>query len=207
MGLFNINGGFAKFMNRAIDVFILSILWLVFSLPLVTIGASTCAAYYVSLKMVDDEEGYIAKDFIKGFKTNFRQGTIVWAFTAPCIYVVYLMWQVVIKSDDINFIVIVGAILFTALVIACFLYTYPMIARYENSLPKIIRNSIGICIQYFKRTVIVIVLVAIEVVIISWNKWTLLVGLLIGPDFIIFTISAFAKRIFLDLEKIARENK
>ena len=59
MGIFNMDSGFARFMNRAIDVLELNILWIIFSLPVFTIGASTCAAYYVTLKMVDEEEGYV----------------------------------------------------------------------------------------------------------------------------------------------------
>jgi uncharacterized membrane protein YesL len=38
----------------------LNFLWLLFSLPVVTIGASTAAAFTITLKMVDEREGYIA---------------------------------------------------------------------------------------------------------------------------------------------------
>ncbi|MCQ2591274.1 MAG: DUF624 domain-containing protein [Treponema sp.] len=201
MGLFNIDSGFARFMNRAIDVLELNILWVIFSLPIFTIGASTSAAFYVTLKMVDEEEGYIAKSFVKAFKDNFKQGTIMWCITAPCIYFSYLIWQAVIKGDDIHFLIIIGAILFTAVAISINLYAYPMIARYDNSLKNIIRNSFGICLMYFGRSVFIIVVVAIECVLIFWNKWTCLAGLLIGPEFVIYTISGIAKRIFQKIEK------
>ena len=117
MGLFNMDSGFARFMNRAIDVLELNILWIIFSLPIFTIGASTCAAYYVTLKMVDEEEGYVGKMFVKAFKDNFKQGTILWLITAPCIYSCYLIWQLVAKADDVNFVVIAGAIIFIARVL------------------------------------------------------------------------------------------
>lgn len=201
MGLFNINGGFWRFMNRAMDVLVLNILWLAFSLPVFTVGAATCAAFSVTLKMVDEEEGYVARMFVKAFRTNFRQGTFMWLITAPCVYAAFLIWQVVAKADGIGFIAILGAIFFTAIVIATNLYAYPLIARYDNTLKNMIKNSLGICVQYFGRTIFLVVLVALEIAIIFWNRVTLAVGAFIGPEFIIYTISAIAKRIFQQLDK------
>ena len=201
MGIFNINSGFSKFVNRLLDVLFLNLLWILFSMPIFTIGAATCAAFSVTLKMVDDEEGYVGKMFIKAFKENFKQASLMWLITAPCIYVLYLEWQVVLKLDDISAIVIIGAIFSTAFVIAMNLYTYPLIARYENSLKNMIKNSFGICMTYFGRTLFLCFLIALEVLIIFWNNWTLLVGILIGPEFIIFTVSGISKRIFQQIDK------
>lgn len=201
MALFNINSGFFKFINRLLDVFFINLLWIICSLPIVTIGASTCAAFSITLKMVDDEEGYIGKTFFKAFKQNFKQGTLMWLITAPCVYILYLLWQMVIKSEDINAIVIIGVILLTAIAISINLYSYPLIARYENSLKKIIKNSFGICVQFFIKTLILIAVVAVEIIIIMWNRWTLLAGIIIGPEFIIYTISGVSKKIFLQIEK------
>lgn len=201
MALFNINGGFAKFVNRALDVLWLNLLWIVFSLPLITVGASTCAAFSVTLKMVDEEEGYIGKQFLQAFKSNFKQGTIMWCITAPLLYFAYLVWQVIIVADEVNFLLILGAILYSAILIAIILYTYPLIARYENTLPNMIKNSIGITTKFFGRTVFIVLMVAIEIVIIFWNRWTMLAGLLIGPEFIIYTISGISKRIFQKIDR------
>ena len=204
MALFNMNSGFWRFVNRALDVLLLNLLWLLFSLPIITIGASTCAAFYVTMKMVDEEEGYVARMFVKAFKENFKQGTIMWLFTAPCIYADYLIWQLVIKGDGINFIVIVGAILYTAVIALVILYSYPLVARYKNSLSNIIKNAFGVSMLYFKRTLFLLFLVALEVAIIFWNRYTLIAGAFIGPEFIIYTISGIAKRIF---QKIERNNE
>lgn len=201
MALFNINSGFFKFINRLLDVLFINLLWIICSLPIVTIGASTCAAFSITLKMVDDEEGYIGKTFFKAFKQNFKQGTLMWLITAPCVYMLYLLWQMVIKSEDINAIVIIGVILLTAIAISINLYSYPLIARYENSLKNIIKNSFGICVQFFIKTLILIAVVAVEIIIIMWNRWTLLAGIIIGPEFIIYTISGVSKKIFLQIEK------
>jgi len=207
MSLFNIESGFVKFVDRALDVIQLNFLWLLCCLPVVTVGASTCAAYYVSLKMVDDEEGYVGKMFFKAFKDNLKQGTIMWFITAPSIYVGYLMWQMVIKSDDTSILVIIGAILYTAIAVLINLFPYPMIARYENSLKNIIKNSVGMSLLFFWKTVFIVVLLAVECFLIFWNKWTLLVGIFIGPEVIIYTVSGVAKKMFLQMDRYAQEAK
>ena len=65
-------------MSRIFDMMCLNVLWLVCSLPIFTIGASTTAMYTVMLKVVKNEEGYIVKGFFKAFKENFKKSTIIW---------------------------------------------------------------------------------------------------------------------------------
>ena len=77
-GLFNINNGFFRAIGRIIDVCWLNILWVLTSLPIITIGASTTALYYTSMKMIRNEAGYVSSDFFRSFKDNFKQSTIIW---------------------------------------------------------------------------------------------------------------------------------
>ncbi len=200
MAFFSIDSKFFKFVSKAADVFVLNLLWILCSLPIITIGASTCAAFYVSLKMVDDEEGYIAKSFFKAFRDNFKQGTILWCISMPVIYLLFLAWQVCLKADDVNTLALIGCIVVTAVFASLSLYAYPLLARYENTLKNTVRNSFGIFMQYFGRSVLILALVALEVLIIMFNRWTQIAGILFGPEFIILTISGIAKKIFLKIE-------
>ena len=47
--------------------------------------------YSVMLKLVKNEEGYIVKGFLKAFKENFRQSTLMW--------LLYLVFGIVIVVD------------------------------------------------------------------------------------------------------------
>lgn len=78
--MFNPDSGFSRFMNRVGDLFTLNILWIICSIPIITIGASTTALYYVDLKLLNNEECYIIKSFFKAFKENFKKSTILWMF-------------------------------------------------------------------------------------------------------------------------------
>ncbi len=76
--LFHYDNPIWRFMGKVTDIFFLTLLWVFLSLPVVTIGASSSALYYVSLKMARNEESYIFQSFWKAFKENIRQSTVLW---------------------------------------------------------------------------------------------------------------------------------
>lgn len=78
----------------------LNILWLVCSLPIVTIGASTTALFYVTLKMAEDRDDGLTRMFFKAFRENFKPATKLWlillavgSFLAVDGFVLRRMWS------------------------------------------------------------------------------------------------------------------
>ena len=201
MSIFSTDGKLYKFICRFWDMVVLSFLWIVFSMPIVTIGASTVAAFSVALRMVDDEEGYIVRSFVKAFKENLKQGILLGLITIVSFYMVYIDIVLfhAIQSNPLP-LLLVGTIA-GVFYVASLLYAFPLAARYHNSVRGIMRNSRQICARYFLRTIIMLVLVVLLILAAMWNEVTLIFGVLIGPAFIIFTIAAFSKRIFQDIEK------
>ena len=78
MNLFSYDSAFSRFLYFVADVVTLHILWILYSLPLITIGASTTALYYSCMKRIRTGEGYVSQNFRKAFRQNFRQSTILW---------------------------------------------------------------------------------------------------------------------------------
>ncbi|MEH7495451.1 YesL family protein, partial [Neobacillus niacini] len=72
-----LDGRFFRFTTKVSNLFLLNILWIIFSTPILTMGAATSAVYYVTLKMVKNEEGYIIKDFWYAFRQNLKQGIMI----------------------------------------------------------------------------------------------------------------------------------
>lgn len=69
-----------RILTRIFDLILLNILWLLTSIPVVTLGAATAALYSVLLSAAEKKEGYIVRDYWKAFRRNFKQSTIVWLF-------------------------------------------------------------------------------------------------------------------------------
>lgn len=201
MKFFSVDGALYKFLTRLWDMIKLNFMWLLFSLPVVTVGAATVAAYSVTLKMVDEQEGYVARQFVKAFKENWRQGIPMGLLALFCSYVVYLDFELqrVMEGDSTMFLIfgMIAAFVFGM----SFIYAFPLSARYENTLIGTLKNSVNIATRYFLRTLLLVAVLAVEVIIFIFNYTTLLIGVLIGPACIMLTISGFALHFFREIEK------
>jgi uncharacterized membrane protein YesL len=201
MSLYSQNSKFTKFMSRLVDICCLNILWIVFSLPVITAGAATLAAYSVALNMVDDEEAYISKSFVQAFRKNFKQGTALFFLTAAALYALYIDVQLVFKSEKPPVVLCVVSILSIAVVFCMFVYAYPLTARYDNTLWNNLRNSFSISIRYPLRTFVIFFVCAIEVFLFTFNMLMEIFGVLAGPMILVYTVSGTAKHIFLKIER------
>lgn len=68
---------FAKGFTTLIDIIILGVLWIFTSIPIFTIGTSSAAMYYAIHKSIFQGRGYAYKEYFRGFRDNFKQGSIV----------------------------------------------------------------------------------------------------------------------------------
>ncbi|MGN1158640.1 MAG: YesL family protein [Lachnospiraceae bacterium] len=201
MKFFSVESPLYRTLCKFTDLVKLNLLWLLFSLPIITIGVSTVAAMSVALKMVDDEEGYFLKGFLKAFRENWKQGTVLELITIAACYAIYLDFQLfeAVPGNPIGFLIV--GIIASFLTIVTLVYAYPLVARYENTLFRTLQNSISISKQYFGRTLLMVFAVFLEVLLFQFNSTLLLIGLIVGPGFMIFTVAAFSKRIFQSIEK------
>lgn len=201
MGFFSVDGKFYRFMQRLTDLLKINFLWLICSLPVVTFGAATIAAYSVTLKMADETEGYVARQFLKAFRANLKNGVLMGILFLFCGYVVWLDFSLFNQFPDNPMIFLIAGIIAAFIFVLAFLYAFPLQARYENTLVHTLKNSIDISIRYFLRTLSLILLIAVEIAIMSWNSTTMFIGILIGPAAIMLTVSGYAGYFFKQIEK------
>lgn len=201
MSIFSTDSKLYKFMSRFTDILVLNFLWVLCSLPVVTIGVSTIAACSVAMKMNEDKEGKIARDFFREFKSNFKQGLPMSFISVVSVWAVYLDLQLVAAAEEHVILFIIAATLAIYILGFSQLYVYPLLARYRNTIFRSLKNSFSISMRYFFRSILLIIVLAVELGLIFWNKTTMLLGALIGPAVFLYTISGMAIGIFRDLEK------
>ena len=199
--LFEIDSPIYRFMSTLLNVLVLNICWLLGSLPIFTIGISTIAACDVGLKMVEDKEGYVARQFLIAYKKNMKQGLILGIMALISTYAIYLDVQLVRVMADPSVFMIMGSILSIVVCVIGLLYTFPLAARYDNSIPNMIKNSFRISTKYFVRTILLILLLIVEALAFSFNLTLFFIGVLIGPACMILTTCLIARPIFRKIEK------
>lgn len=201
MKFFSVESPLYKFMQSLWDILKLNFMWMIFCIPIVTIGGSTIAAFSVLLRMSEDQEGNVIKDFWKAFRENWKQGIFIGLLPPICFEAVFLDFQLynAVENGGLG-ILIVGC--FSAYIfIFCLIYVFPLLARYDNTVINSIKNSFRIGMKFFGRTFLLLVIIAVEVLIIFWNPTTKFVGALIGPACIMYTISGVAMHIFRKIEE------
>lgn len=205
MGIFNTEGKLYKGLTWIGNIAFLNLCWLLFSLPIITIGASTTAAYSMIFKIMDDKEGYLFKGFVKEFTKNWKQGTILWVLTLLAGYGIYMDIQFLVKTDPgVGFIIL--SIVGIVVLLAALLYAYPLSAKYKNMVFAHLKNSFLLAAHFPLRTLLLMVIVALEVAAMMWNFTTMILILIIGPMILITTIAGTAKKIFQINEKRNKEN-
>ena len=132
--LFDADGFLMKVLSKIADTVWLNILFLICSIPIFTIGASTTALYYVTFKTIKDEEGYITKDFFRSFKSNFKQSTIVWLVLFVLYVVLGVELTILLRMNtSMANVGIVLAMIPGLLILFVGLYVFPLLSRFENS--------------------------------------------------------------------------
>ena len=202
MKLFSLDSPLYKFMQRLWDIVKLNFMWLVFSLPIVTIGCSTIAAFTVALRMTEDTEGDIVRNFFDAYKANLKQGIAMSFINLICFGAVYADFRIYDSLSENSLPFLIVGVLTAYLMLFSFIYVYPLLARYENTVFNSLRNSFRLAMKYFLRTFGLLLIVIFEFAVIFWNEKTLFVGLLIGPASVIYTISGPAMYIFRETEKV-----
>lgn len=197
-GLFNYDNPVWRFVGKFWDVFMLNILWLICSIPIFTIGASTTAVYYVTLRLVRDEDGYTFRSFFRSFKENFKQATIIW--------LIFLVTGIVLIID-LWFALTAGVfpagtprLMFTALFIgllivwlAMITYVFPILSRFYGTVKQTILNAFLLSVRYILYT---IGMVAVDIGILYLTLTSMPFLMMFGLPLIAFANSYFLHQVF-----------
>ena len=74
----NYDNIFIRMLSRVGDAMLLSILFVLSCVPIITIGAAFTSLYYTAMKGISGDDGYIWKFYTRSFKQNFKQATGMW---------------------------------------------------------------------------------------------------------------------------------
>lgn len=195
---FDMDNKFFRFMSRIADLCILNVLCLICCIPIVTAGASITAMYYVTLKMVRNEEAYIVRSFFKSFKENFKQATVINLIMIVVGVILYLDLHVAKSmpgSAGQIFHVIFMA--FALVYFVVFLYVYPILARFYNTVKNTIKNALFMAIRHLPYTVIMILIAICPVLLLFIQSYQIQSTLFVLFLVMGFGVIAYCNSIFL----------
>ncbi len=152
------------------DVVTISALFLLFCLPVVTIGASVTALYYTVYRKYYKKSDSISKDFMHSLKDNLKNGIIV--------HIIYLIYSAVVGFNiyfaffgwgDIrlpDWYMIVSLLPLLPIVFTM-PFVYALMARFDNGIKGTLKNSFTLCMINFPKFILIwfIVIIALAICI------------------------------------------
>ena len=153
-GLFSLDSKLYKYCTFLGDMLILTLLWTVCSIPIITLGASTTAMYYVLTRLLSGREGYISKDFFKSFKQNFLQATFL------TILILGAAWLIYFNIANLQ----TGSALLGVQFVLCYeliiviIYIFPVLSRFEMKSFQLIWTCIFMANRHLLTTITCFVL-------------------------------------------------
>lgn len=162
MKFFSYESKFSQLVLMLCQSCLLNVLWFICSIPIVTIGASTTALYYVCLKIVRGEEQYVIPMFFKSFKENFRQATQLWLIMLGAGILLgtdgYILSH--LRTHSTGPAAVLWTLLFALLIAASIayaiilLYVFPLTASVVNTNKAMLKNSFLIGTHYLFATIL-----------------------------------------------------
>ncbi|MDO5411359.1 MAG: YesL family protein [Lachnospiraceae bacterium] len=145
-------------LSMVADLVILNLLWLICCIPVVTIGASTTAMYTVALKLAKGQDGYVFKRFMKAFKLNFKQATIIHLIVCAFAAILGLDYYIYKNGGLIPkpMLILITAVGIAGIIFAS--WVYPILAQFDNSIKNTIKNAFAMAIVHFPVTIVIVVL-------------------------------------------------
>lgn len=191
--IWGFDGSFMTFCDKLFDVMILGFLWILCSLPLVTIGASCTALYYSIVKCIKNNEGYVSRCFFHSFKQNFVPATILWVVFAGVSFLMQLNIGILVQKAEgyfgLFFIVLYALVNVYAVIAAC--YAFPALSRYDMPAGWILKISLYMSGRYFLTSLMLLVILACIGVFI----WYVPLLILFAPGPAAFLMSEFLERV------------
>lgn len=196
--IFSSDNAVFRTINAIGYIWYLNILWVICSLPVITIGASTSALVYSCLKL-RNQEGYVTKNFFKSFRENLKQATILFVLYA-LVGVVLVLDLILGKGTEggVGQVVRMGAFVLLFPYCMSLLYVFAIQSKFVNTIKNTIFYSFVLAIRHFKLTLQMLILVGGVVYLNCTFLLANYITLSIGIGFLGYFLSAYYNRIFAD---------
>ena len=194
---------FAQGMESFADAVWLTVLMIITSIPLITIGASITAAHETA-RRIERGEAHTTAIYFKSFKNNFVKATIIWAILGPLLALIVWSW---IFLQLTPLLIIKFAISILWIIVAQ--WVFALQARFENSIGRTLINSLIFGVSYAATTFMMFLLDCVFFALVYLSLKYFLQGLplliLLGWGSLIMLHTPLLERVFAKYVAASRD--
>ncbi|MBR4515280.1 MAG: DUF624 domain-containing protein [Lachnospiraceae bacterium] len=174
--MFSPDGSLSRILSTVFDVLMIGILWLVTSLPIITLVPATISAYHTMAKVVRYKSGYIREEFFAEFKANFKRTLplmiVNTVLTALFVVELVYLWSLDAKKYGPMFMIVLGiAFLYTCVI----MYIPAFLSRFDEKVWDVIKLSAYVAFRYLPVTVLMIIVLIAACLAVWIAPWACVV--------------------------------
>lgn len=184
------------------DLIILNLLYIITSIPIFTLGASTTALYAV-MKSPDENvySSSLFKNYFRAFFKNFRKSTVLFLIllipAAVILVNLYILLAGLMEDSIISYILCAIPIV---VFIFAWNYVFPLTAKFENTVRGTFANAFVLSVAHLPTTIVLTVLnllpLAVFFFFTNFFYKTLMIWVLLAFSLIAKINSLLLKRVF-----------
>lgn len=174
---FRFDGAFYEYTGKLFDLMVLSILWTLCCIPVVTAGASACALFTAVTRSLRQNEGGAVRTFITALKRNFKPSVIPAVASVVLIAVLMLNLGILLEQKSsllFLFLIIFFGFCLAAVVSLC-CYIFPFISSFDMPLKWYAGVSLYAAVKHLPLTLVMTVLAVMMYFLILWQPVFLII--------------------------------
>lgn len=143
--------------NLIADVFILSGLWFLCSVPVVTAGAATAALYDCAARCVRGKDEKLFARFFRTFKRELLSGGLalaLWAAVIACSYMLVKTFGNSVAVNETTTMLTVAMLLAVVVVVGVACWVLPLLSRFTLSFGQLNATAVKLALGNMPRTLL-----------------------------------------------------
>ena len=183
------NSPFIKMLEAGANMLIVTLLWFVFSIPLITVVASSAALYHTTNKVIfgPKKGNGVFADFFSSYKENLVPGIklslivlVALFFVAEGLWTGYQIYKLSIWG----MLYLILGIVISAVVICTIVYIPPVLSRFVAPITSVIRLAVYFAMKKPLRSLFYLILLALMYLAISTFPLFIVIVPAVYSDFV-----------------------
>lgn len=190
---FSWDGPMLRGLDKIGNLVIASLLWLVCSLPMVTMGLATTALYYTVVKVVRHERDSLLRQYYEALRREWKQGLILGGLYLLAFALI--MFDVIAWREEgtklglFLFLVCTAALVILAVGAV---YTFSLLSRFELATKEVLKISYFLAFRFLPSSLVIALVLGLSCLLLYLIPYTVL----IVPGAACICISYFTEKIF-----------
>ena len=153
--LFNSENWIWQPFSWVADFLILSCLWLICSIPMVTVGAASAAMYDCCARCIKDGDRALFSRFFRTFRRELLKSipsTLLWAAILGLLFFLIRSFTGSAAGTDINLVLTYAMVVFLAVAVGIASWVFPLLSRFTFDFASLNMTAIRLALAHLPRT-------------------------------------------------------